>query len=68
MFFFDSKTNQENVEDVPMEVVGLSHEFQEIVYDNAPEGLPHVRRISRQIHLILGASFPNEEPHRMSPI
>ena len=40
-----------------MEVVGLSHEFQEIVSDNAPEGLPHVRRISHQIHFDTGSKF-----------
>ena len=51
-----------------MEVAYLLHEFQEIVFDNALEGLPHVRRTSHQIDLIPRSSFPNEESHRMSPI
>ena len=61
------KTNQENVEDVPVEVADLLHELQEIVSSCAPEGLPPMRRISHQIVLIRRASFPNKETHMMSP-
>ena len=34
--------------------------------DNVPDGLPPVQKISHQLDLILGASFPNKAIHRMT--
>lgn len=59
--------DKEGSEEVPVEVFGLLNEFQDIVFDNVPEGLPPVRKISHQINLILGASLLNKATHRMTP-
>ena len=68
MFFFNSKSGKEEVEDVPVEVADLLNEFQDIVSNNMPDGLPPVRKISHQMDLIPGASLPNKATHRMTPI
>ena len=61
------KAGKEEVEDVPVEVADLLNEFQDIVSDNVPDGLPPVRKISHQMDLIPGASLPNKAAHRMTP-
>ena len=61
------KAGKEEVEDVPVEVADLLNEFQDIVFDNVPDGLPPVRKISHQMDLIPGASLPNKAAHRMTP-
>ena len=43
-------------------------EFSNIVSDNVLDGLPLVRKISHQMDLIQGASFPNKATHRMKLI
>ena len=43
-------------------------EFPDIVSDNVPDGFSPVRKLSHQIDLILGASFPNKAAHRMTPV
>src|SRR5271168_3653846 len=61
------KASKEEVEDVPVEVADLLNEFQDIVSDNVPDRLPPVRKISHQMDLIPGVSFPNKAAHRMTP-
>ena len=61
------KASKEEIEDVPVEVADLLNEFQDIVFDNVPNGLPPVRRIIHQMDLILGARFLNKEAHKMTP-
>lgn len=48
-----------------MEVADLLDGFQDSVSDNVPNGLPPMRKISNQMDLILGASLPNKEAHKM---
>ena len=52
---------------MPTEVVELLKEFLDIDSDNVLDGLPPVWKISHQMDLILGASLPNKETHRMTP-
>lgn len=68
-FFFSiiPKVTNEVVDEVLVEVVDFLQEFKMIVSDNVPEGLPPMRKISHQIDLILGESFPNKASYRMSP-
>ena len=61
------KEGQEEVEEVPTEVVDMLGEFFDIVSDNVPNGLPPVRKISHQMDLSPGASFPNKAMNRMTP-
>ena len=35
--------------------------------DNVPDGLPPLWKISYQMDLVLGASFPNKVVHKMTP-
>ena len=53
------KDSKEEVEEVPTEVVDMFKEFNDIVSDNVPDGLPLVRKISHKMDLVPGASFPN---------
>ena len=61
------KDGKEEVEEVPIEVANLL-EFSNIVLDNVPNGLPLVQKISHQMDLILGGSFPNKAMHRMTQV
>ncbi|XP_059075243.1 uncharacterized protein LOC131875202 [Cryptomeria japonica] len=59
------RVDKEHSEEVLVEVSSLLNEFQDIVSDNVPKGLPPVRKISHRIDLILGASLPNKATHKM---
>ena len=61
------KDGKIEVEEIPAEVVELLKEFLDIFLDNVPDGLPLSQRISHQMDLILGASFPNKATHKMTP-
>ena len=65
-FSIISKDSKEDVEEVPVEVVDMLGEFFDIVSDNVLDGLPLVRKINHQMDLVLGASFPNKEMHKMT--
>ncbi|XP_059066436.1 uncharacterized protein LOC131857745 [Cryptomeria japonica] len=62
------RVDKEDSVEAHVEVFGLLDEFQDIVFDNVPEGLPPMRKINHQIDLIVEASFPNKAAHRMSPV
>ena len=61
------KDIKEEVEEVLVEVADILGEFSNIVLDNVPNRLPPMRKISHQMDLVLGASFPNKVAHRMTP-
>ena len=42
--------------------------FADIVVDELPNSLPPIRSISHHIDLIPGASFPNKEAYRLTPL
>ena len=60
------KDSKEEVEEVPKKVIYMLGKFNDIVSDNIPSGFPSMRKISHQMDLVLGASFPNKAAHRMS--
>jgi hypothetical protein len=43
-------------------------EYVDIVVDDFPNKLPHVRSISRHTDLIPGAIFPNKASYIMTPV
>ena len=55
------------LDDFPIEVKILLHDFVDIVVDELPNSLPPVRNISHHIDLITGASLPNKVAYRMTP-
>ena len=56
-----------NLDDFPTEVRIFLDEYADIVVDELPNDLPHVRSNSHHIELIPSASLPNEETYRLSP-
>ena len=61
------KDSKEEVEEVLAEVVDMLGNFYDIVSDNVPDGLHPMRKISHQMDLVPGASFPNKALHIMTP-
>ena len=52
---------------MPVEIKRLLDEYEEIIVEDIPDGLPPMRSISHYIDLIPGASFPNKAPYRLTP-
>ena len=57
-----------NLDDLPDEVKTLLDEYADIIVDELPNELPAVRSISHHIDLIPGASLPNKEAYRLTPL
>lgn len=58
--------DKEDTNEVPLKVLNFLNEFQDIVFDNVPKGLPPLRKISHQMDLILRASLLNKVSHCMT--
>ncbi|XP_031392016.1 uncharacterized protein LOC116204088 [Punica granatum] len=56
----------EDQEHIPYSLKPLPKEFQDVVPDEIPPGLPSVREIQHNIDFVLGASIPNKAAYRMS--
>ena len=55
------------VTDLPIEIQDILNEYHDIVVDDFPNKLPHMRSISHHIDLIHGPSLPNKVSYRMTP-
>ena len=62
------RKDKEGSSKVPLEVSGLLSEYGDVISDNVLEGLLLIRKLSHQIDLVPGASFPNKVAHKMTPI
>ena len=60
------KDNKEEVEEVLAEVTNMLGEFFDIALDNIPNRLHTMRKMSYEMNLVPGASFPNKAVHRMT--
>ena len=52
---------------VPIERQTLLEDFDDVILEDLPVGLPHMRNIQYRIDLILGASLLKLPHYRMSP-
>ena len=57
----------ESEKEIPKEVEPILAEFVDVVPEEIPHGLPHMRDIQHQIDLVLGSVLPNKPAYRMSP-
>jgi hypothetical protein len=56
-----------SVEYLPVEIQKLLENFVDIVMDELPHSLPHIRIISHHIDLIPRASLQNKATYRLTP-
>ena len=66
LYAFIPREDKEGSSEVQLEVLGLLSEYGDVIFDNVPEGLPQLRKISHQIYLVHIASFPNKATHKMT--
>jgi hypothetical protein len=52
---------------LPSVIISLLQEFEDVLPEEVPYGLPPIRGIEHQIDFIPGASFPNQPPYRSNP-
>ena len=52
---------------LPSAIDALLQEFQDVVVEDMPVGLPPIRGIEHQIDLVPGASLPNRPAYRTNP-
>jgi hypothetical protein len=52
---------------LPSDIVSLLQEFEDVLPEEVPHGLPPIRGIEHQIDFIPGASIPNRPAYRSNP-
>ena len=52
---------------LPSDIVSLLQEFEDVLPEEVPNGLPPIRGIEHQIDFIPGASIPNRPAYRTNP-
>jgi hypothetical protein len=52
---------------LPSDIVSLLQEFEDVLPEEVPHGLPPIRGIEYQIDFIPGASIPNRPTYRSNP-
>lgn len=53
--------------ELPIEIQEMLENYCDIIFDDLPNELPPIRKISHHIDLIPGASLPNKVAYRMTP-
>ena len=56
-----------NLDDFPVEVKILLYDYVDIIVDELPNALPHVRSIIHRIELIPSVGLPNKATYRLNP-
>jgi hypothetical protein len=59
--------NNDLVGALPSNIVSLLQEFEDVLPEEVPQGLPPIRGIEYQIDFIPGASIPNRPAYRNNP-
>lgn len=59
--------SKEEVTEFPLEVQPLIVDYQDVLADNLPPGLPPLRDIQHAIDLIPGSMLPNRPAYRLRP-
>lgn len=52
--------------ELPIEISSLLDEFTNVIVDELPNALPHVRSIKHHIYLIPGSNLPNKVAYQMT--
>jgi len=52
---------------LPSDIVSLLQEFEDVLPEEVPYGIPPIREIEHQIDFIPGASIPNRPAYRSNP-
>ena len=52
---------------LPSPIVSLLQEFEDVIPEEIPHGLPPIRGIEHQIDFVQGASIPNRPAYRTNP-
>jgi hypothetical protein len=52
---------------LPSDIVSLLQEFEDVLPEEVPHGLPPIRGIEHQIDFIPGVSIPNRPAYRSNP-
>jgi hypothetical protein len=52
---------------LPSDIVSLLQEFEDVLPEEVPHGLPPIRGIEHQIDFVSGASIPNQPAYRSNP-
>lgn len=55
------------ISDLPIEIMDMLVDYQDILVDDLPDALPHKISISHHIDLTPRASLPNKVSYRMNP-
>jgi len=57
-----------SLKDLPLSIVALHQDFQDVFPKDIPHGLPSIRGIEHQIDFVFGASLPNRPSYKTNPI
>ena len=61
------QNGEQELHDLPQELVSVLEEFRDVVRSELPAGLPPLRDIQHEIDLIPGSVLPNKAHYRMTP-
>ncbi|CAL8085705.1 unnamed protein product [Prunus armeniaca] len=68
MYMLMVKESNPDVLNFPKELTPLLQEFNDVIPEELPAGLPPMRDIQHRIDLIPGSTLPNKSHYRMSPL
>ena len=67
VFVLFAKKEHEQLGEFPDSVQPILREYEDLILEEIPAGLPPLRGIQHRIDLILGSSLPNKAAYRLNP-